>query len=166
MWPGFREVLASSAGKVTLLINSCCQKNPFGHLFLQTALSLLKIQQMLIFCAFYLLRMIYTTLFLKCVFYLAAKCFSLPVQFSRWVWRVQLNVIWASVFLPASLHGSLNQHQHFSGLCNNPVVCSFLIISSFSHLAFGRRYVLILHLLSTVVDCCDVMFKNTIYTAI
>lgn len=86
---------------------------------------------MLIFCAFYLLQMIYTTLFVKCVFYLAAKCFSLPVQFSRWVWRVQLNVIWASIFLPASSHDSLNQHQHFSRLCSIPVVYSFLIIVSF-----------------------------------
>lgn len=95
---------------------------------------------MLIFCAFYLLQMIYTTLFLKCVFYLAAKCFSLPVQFSRWVWRVQLNVIWASIFLPASLHGSLNQHQHFSRLCSNPVVSSFLIISSFSQNIWEKVY--------------------------
>lgn len=119
---------------------------------------------MLIFCAFYLFQMIHTTLFLKCVFYLAAKCFSLPVQFSRWVWRVQLHVIWVSIFLPASLHGSLNQHQHFSRLCSNPVVCSFLIISSYSHIAFGKRYILILQLLCTAVDWwlwkTDVVFKK------
>ena len=125
---------------------------------------------MLIFCAFYLFQMIHTTLFLKCVFYLAAKCFSLPVQFSRWVWRVQLNVIWASIFLPASLHESLNQHQHFSRLCSNPVFCCFLIISSFSHIAFGKRYILILRLLCIIVDWwfwkTDVMFKNVINIAI